>query len=393
VPKLTKRSVESADVREKPYFLFDDQIPGFCVRVSPGGRRHYYLQYMKYKSVKRISIGQHGIITAERARDKALAILADIKDGGDPQGAKEDKLKEPDVREISVRYMDEHVKIHCKKRTIYEYQRYLDKHILPMLGSVKISEVTRKDIANFHHKLRQKPYEANRCLEVLSKMFNLAEMWGFRPDGTNPRKHIKKFPELTRERYLTQEETKRLGNILQELVIEKESISAINCIRLLFYTGCRLMEIQTLKWNYIDWNNSCLRLPDSKTGAKVVYVGPHVIEFLHAIQENNDTPKDNPYVIYGTLPGAYLSDMQKPWRRIRKRVNLEDVRIHDLRHSFASYAVSNGMSLAMIGKLLGHTQVQTTARYAHLMADSVKEAASNVSGGIVSLMRYSSINL
>jgi len=180
---------------------------------------------------------------------------------------------------------------------------------------------------------------------------------------------------------------------LQELVIEKESISAINCIRLLFYTGCRLIEIQTLKWNYIDWNNSCLRLPDSKTGAKVVYVGPHVIDFLHAIQENNDTPKDNHYVLYGTLPGAYLSDMQKPWRRIRKRVNLEDVRIHDLRHSFASYAVSNGMSLAMIGKLLGHTQVQTTARYAHLMADSVKEAASNVSGGIVSLMRYSSINL
>jgi len=146
---------------------------------------------------------------------------------------------------------------------------------------------------------------------------------------------------------------------------EVESLSAIHCIKLLLFTGCRLSEIQTMKWEYIKWDKHEIHLPDSKTGAKTVYISDQVIQLLRHIKNHLDTP-----------------DMQKPWRRIRKRALLPDVRIHDLRHSFASYAASQGMSLQMIGKLLGHTQVQTTARYAHLMADPIKEAAGQVANAI-----------
>jgi integrase len=390
MPRLTKRSVESAAIKEKPYFIFDDQVLGFCVRISTSGKRHYYLQYLKYKIVKRFAIGQHGILTVEKARDKAIAMSVNIKEGGDPQKEKEDKLKEPIVSELAQRYMEEHVKVHCKPRTATGYQRYLDKHILPMIGYMKVSEVTRKDIANLHHHLRKIPYEANRCLEVISKMFNLAELWGLRPDGTNPRRHIKKYLMKSRERYLSKEEAKRLCEILDEIkCYPDENLSAVYCIQLLLLTGCRLGEIQTLKWEYIDYENAILRLPDSKTGAKIIYAGDIVINLLKEIKNHPARPIDNPYVIWGRNPGAYLNNVQKPWRRFRVMANIEDVRIHDLRHSFASFAVSKGMSLPMIGKLLGHTQVQTTARYAHIMAEPLKEAASNVTCELSIFMKIS----
>ncbi|PIR39746.1 MAG: integrase [Alphaproteobacteria bacterium CG11_big_fil_rev_8_21_14_0_20_39_49] len=394
MPKLTKRNVESAAIKEKPYFLFDDQITGFCVRISPSGKRHYYLQYLKYKTVKRFALGQHGVLTVENARNKAIAMLASIKDGGDPQKEKEEKLKEPIVRELAKRYMDEHVKVHCKPSTTTGYQRYLDKHILPMLGYMKVSEVTRKDIANMHHHLRNIPYEANRCLEVVSKMFNLAELWGLRPDGTNPRRHIKKYPMKSRERYLSKEEAKRLGEVLDEIkCYPDENLSAVYCIQLLLLTGCRLGEVQTLKWEYIDYENAILRLPDSKTGAKIIYAGDVVINLLEEIRNHPARPIDNPYVIWGRNAGAYINNIQKPWRRFRTMAGLEDVRIHDLRHSFASFAVSKGMSLPMIGKLLGHTQVQTTARYAHIMAEPLKAAAGDVTGELSSLMKINNVSV
>ena len=159
--------------------------------------------------------------------------------------------------------------------------------------------------------------------------------------------------------------------------------SAINAFRLLIFTGCRLSEIQTLKWDYIDWHMRTLRLPDSKTGAKVIPVSQHVIDLLLQIRNHHEPPDDNEYVIYGTLLNAQLNDLQAPWRRIRKVAGLEDVRIHDLRHSFASFAVSSGHSLPMIGKLLGHTQVQTTARYAHLMTDPMQKAADEIVGNML----------
>jgi integrase len=207
-------------------------------------------------------------------------------------------------------------------------------------------------------------------------MFNLAELWGLRPDGTNPRKHIQKYPEEKRQRFLSVAELRRIGEVLGEM--EDEGIelpSAILAARLLILTGCRLNEIMTLKWSYVDIMDRVLRLPDSKTGAKVVHLGQPAIDLLQAAER----VEGNPWVISGTLPGKRLSDLQPFWRRVRARAGLKNVRIHDLRHTFASIAVASGQGLPMIGKLLGHTQVQTTARYAHLAADPVKSAADLVS--------------
>ncbi len=390
MPKLTKNIVERAETKDKPYFLFDNTLTGFCVRVSPNAKRHYYVQYMKNKKVKRASIGKHGIYTTEKARDEAVIMLGEIKAGADPQQTKSDKRKEPLVEDLAERYMEEHVEQHCKLSTTKSYRRYLDKRILPHLGNIKVSEVQRSDIANFHHSLRSTPYEANRCLEVISKMFNLAELWGLRDDNSNPRRHIKKFPMKARERYLSKEEVKRLGEVIEETKLyPDENLSAVYCIQLLLLTGCRLGEIQTLKWEYIDHEKQVLNLPDSKTGAKPVYVGKTVMSVLNELYKHPARPKDNPYVIWGQNDGQHLNNIQKPWRRFRERANLQDVRIHDLRHSFASFAVSDGMSLAMIGKLLGHSQVQTTARYAHLMSDAMTEAASGVTDVLGELMNVS----
>jgi integrase len=255
----------------------------------------------------------------------------------------------------------------------------LERVIIPALGRHRVTEVTRADIAKIHHDLRHIPYDANRCLEIISKMFSLAEMWGLRPEGTNPRKHIKKYPEEKRERFLSAAELRRVGEVLREMEDEGVELpSAIVAVRLLILTGCRLGEIMTLKWEYVDFAGKALRLPDSKTGAKVVHLGQPAVEVLQKIER----VEKNPWVIVGTKPGARLSDLQPFWQRVRARAGLKDVRIHDLRHTFASTAVAAGQGLPMIGKLLGHTQVQTTARYAHLAADPLKDAAERVASSL-----------
>jgi integrase len=214
---------------------------------------------------------------------------------------------------------------------------------------------------------------------VVSKMFNLAEMWGLRPDGSNPRKHIRKYPEEKRVRFLSAAELRRVGEVLREIEGERlELPSAILAVRLLIFTGCRLNEIMTLKWEHVDFTDRVLRLPDSKTGAKVVHLGQPAIEHLNAAPRI----EDNPWVITGILVGKRLSDLQSFWQRVRARAGLKDARIHDLRHTFASTAVASGQGLPMIGKLLGHTQVQTTARYAHLAADPVRNAADSVASSL-----------
>ena len=206
------------------------------------------------------------------------------------------------------------------------------------------------------------------------KMFSLAEVWGLRPDGSNPCRHVKRYKERNRERFLSPEETERLGEVLREA--EDEMPSAVAAFRLLLLTGCRLSEIQFLRWEYVK--DDCIELRDAKTGGRVVPLGPEARAILAGLSREDD----NPWVIAGKLPGSHITDLQKPWRRIRARAGLEDVRIHDLRHSYASRALALGESLTMIGKLLGHTQVQTTARYAHLARDSIQTAAARITGSI-----------
>lgn len=379
MPRLTKRVIEAAEIQAAEHFIWDDSLPGFGVRVLPSGRKGYIVQYRAGRRSRRMSLGPSTVLTCEQARTRAITIIAAARGGDDPAARRDADRRTATVKELADRFDKEHVSLRIKESTAKGYRRLLQLTILPALGRHRVTEVTRADIAKLHHDLRHIPYEANRCLEVISKMFSLAEMWGLRPDGSNPRKHIKKYAEEKRERFLSPVELKRVGEVLREM--EREGIelrSAIAATRLLILTGCRLNEIMTLQWEHVDLPGKALRLPDSKTGAKVVHLGQPAIDVLEKIAR----VETNPWVIVGTLPGARLTDLQPFWQRVRARAGLNDVRIHDLRHTFASTAVTSGQGLPMIGKLLGHTQVQTTARYAHLASATIKTAASDVSAEI-----------
>lgn len=375
MPKITKRSVDAAVPADKEFFLWDDELKGFGLRVYPSGRKMYLAQFRAGGRLRRVNIGLHGALTPELARTEAMKHLSDVRLGGDPATDRDKRKASPTMKEFGQRFLNEHVAIHCKPSTYGEYKRSVELFINPKLGSHRIIDVTRADVVNLHQSMKTTPYQANRTLGVLSVMFTVAHTWGVRSDGVNPCWKVKRYKEVKRERYLTPDELARLGQVLRESDAEPE---AANCIRLLLLTGCRLGEIQTLKWDYIDFRAGVLHLPDSKTGAKIVPIGQAVIDLLKKIPK----VKDNPYVITGRVEDQYLTDIQKPWRRIRKRAGLDGLRIHDLRHSFASDALQLGQDLTMIGRLLGHTQVQTTARYAHLKTDPIRAAADHVSEAI-----------
>lgn len=375
MPKITKRSVDAAAPTDKEFFLWDDELKGFGLRVYPSGRKMYLAQFRAGGRLRRVNIGIHGALTPELARTEAMKHLSDVRLGGDPATDRDKRKASSALKEFGQRFLKEHVAVHCKPSTYGEYKRSVELFINPKLGSHRIIDVTRADVVNLHQSMKTTPYQANRTLGVLSVMFTVAHTWGVRSDGVNPCWKVKRYKEVKRERYLTPAELARLGQVLRESDAEPE---AANCIRLLLLTGCRLGEIQTLKWDYIDFRAGVLRLPDSKTGAKIVPIGQAVINVLKEIPKL----KDNPYVITGRVEGQYLTDIQKPWRRIRKRAGLDGLRIHDLRHSFASDALQLGQDLTMIGRLLGHTQVQTTARYAHLKTDPIRAAADHVSEAI-----------
>lgn len=385
MPKLTKRVVEAAEAKAaSDYFIWDDDLPGFGIRIFPSGRKRYVVQYRAGRRPRRINIAPTGALPCEQARTRAMAIIAAVKAGDDPAARRDADRAAITVKELAERFDREHISVRVKATTAKGYRRLLEKTILPALGRHRVIEVTRADIAKLHHDQRHIPYEANRCLEVVSKMFSLAEMWGLRPEGSNPRKHIKKYPEEKRERFLSPAELKRVGEVLREMEAEGiELPSAIAAVRLLMLTGCRLGEIMTLKWDHVDFAGGALRLPDSKTGAKVVLLGQAAVEALKKIYR----VEGNSWVIVGTKPGAHLTDLQPFWQRVRARAGLKDARIHDLRHTFASTAVAAGQGLPMIGKLLGHTQVQTTARYAHLAADPVRAAADQIAKTIAAALK------
>jgi integrase len=370
MPKLTKRSVEGFELRAKSYFEWDSEIKGFGVRIMPSGTRTYQVQYRKGGRTRRASIGRHGNITAEQARNRAREVMGELSKGENPVEEIAQHRRAPTASALCERFFEDHVKQRCKASTQGEYRRAIDLFINPAIGSFKTVDVERRDVAELHHKFRHKPYQANRTLGVLSKMFNLAEIWGLRPDGSNPCRHVPKYREVKRERFLSQIELQRLGQVLSEAEHDgSETPYVVAAFRLLLLTGCRLGEIQTLQWQFITGDG--MELPDTKTGARRIPLPQAARAVLSALPRL----PGNPYVIAGKMPGKYATDLQHPWRRIRARAGLTGVRIHDLRHTYASNAVSSGMPIQMVGRLLGHTQLQTTMRYAHLADDPVKRAA------------------
>jgi integrase len=259
-------------------------------------------------------------------------------------------------------------------------------HLAERLRSRPLGAIARADIATLHLKLRDKPYQANRLLAVLSKFFNWAKMQDLRSDASNPCRHIKKYRERKRERFLTECELGRLGQALVNA--ETEGLASpwvIAAIWLLILTGARHSEIRKLLWSEVDLSRRRLRLRESKTNEKTIYLSDAAVEILASIPRLDD----NPHVICGEKIGACLVNLQKPWRRIRQMADLDDVRIHDLRHSFASFAAARGHSLQAIGALLGHAQTSTTARYAHLTENGVARTNDDVCALIAARMKHS----
>ena len=373
---ISKRTVDGLSVAEKDAVFWDRELPGFGVRVYPSGAKVYVVQCRAEGRSRRITLGRHGVISADQARRKAALAIARIKGGEAPEPAPAGKAT---VAALGERYLKEYVAVHCKPSSAKLYRRALDKFILPAYGNLAVEAVEREHVSELHYRLRDIPYQANRVLEIESKLFNLAELWGLRREGGNPCRFVRKYRERKRERFLSDEEFRRLGEVLNEMETKGAvSAYAATAIRLLMLTGCRRNETVTLRWEGVDLEADELRLPDGKTGARPVPLSPAAAEVLSRLPRRTD----NPWVIPGSKPGAHLANLQPPWERVRKRAGLDDVRIHDLRHSFASRALALGESLPMIGKLLGHTQVQTTARYAHLARDSVKASASRIASSI-----------
>ena len=329
---------------------------------------------------RRPKIGDHGVMTCEEARSVAQRWLLEVNQGKDPSAEKQELRLSPTLQEISDKYMQEHAP-HKKVSSRKEDQRLWTQYILPPLGNLKVSSLTRTDIAKLHHSLHHLPTTANRVLSLLSKALNLSELWGFRPNHSNPCLHIKKYSENKRDRFLNQEEILRLFTALEEEERVYQNLWTVHAIRLLLLTGCRLNEILALTWEEVDLDHHCLRLQDSKTGKKLVYLSSTAIDLFKIIPRE----ADNPYMICGKKDKSHLINLQKPWRRIRKHADLGDVRLHDLRHTFASIAASNGLSLPIIGALLGHKQTQTTARYAHLIGQPLLEASEKISTHIMGI--------
>lgn len=382
MPRLTKRLVDSAEIHPKDYFIWDSDLPGFGIRIFGSGRKSYLVQYRTGRRTRRITLGKHGALTPDEARKEARQILAAVARGADPAEEAKRERHSPTVGDLCNRFLNEHVDRHTKPKTAEGYRVLIRRFIRPRLGTFRVSDVTRADVAALHAHMNDRPYQANRAVAVLSKMFNLSEQWGWRPEMSNPCKYIKPYAEKKRERFLSPEEISRLGQVLRQVEQEgSETASAILAIRLLLLTGCRMNEVLTLKWEHVKGDR--LRLPDSKTGAKTIFLGPEAMDLLQRAQRVDG----NEYVIVGRADGKHLHEIQRPWRRIRARAGLNDVRLHDLRHSFASVAVAHGESLPVIGKLLGHAQPQTTAQYAHLAEDPTQGAAARISSRIAGFLK------
>ena len=279
IPRITKRSVDAVKADGTDTVYWDGELTGFGLRVRRSGRKSYVVQTRIAGKLCWFTIGSHGPLNPDQARARALEILACAKRGINPRDADARREAEPSMADLGRRFLEDYVPVHCKPSTREEYRRSVRLFVDPVIGELRVPEVQRKDIAALHHGLRDKPYQANRTLGVLSKMFSLAEVWGWRPDGTNPCRHVKRYKEHKRERFLSPEETERLGQVLREA--EEEMPSAVAAFRLLLLTGCRMSEIRDLRWDYVK--DDCFELPDANTGGRVVPLGPEARAVLSSI--------------------------------------------------------------------------------------------------------------
>jgi integrase len=375
--KITKAAVDRLFPGD---MIWDSEIRGFGVRCQRRDRV-YVVKYRSQSRQRWYTIGKHGSPwTPDLARREAKRILGLVAEGKDPADKKKKDRSAPTISALADRFLEEHVEAKSKDRTHIEYKRLVERIVKPELGRLKVDDVRPSDIEKLHLKFRATPYQANRLVALLSKMFN----WSGRRGERNPCVGVERFAEQKRRRYLSSAELARLGGALaQAEELKLTSPYVVAAIRLLVFTGARLTEILTLRWDHVDLERGLLNLADSKTGAKTIYLNAAARRLLITLPHL----EDNPFVVPGERQRKHLVNLEKPWRKIRDLAELPDVRLHDLRHSFASVGAGAGLGLPVIGALLGHAQPATTARYAHLASDPLQQAADVIGERLESAMR------
>jgi integrase len=407
--RITKRTIDAAAPGASRYELWDADLKGFGLRVEPSGAKSFIVRYRAgaggRSAPKRfVSLGRYGHLTPEEARRMAREVLGAAAQGEDPAAHRDNRRKAATVSELAQAFLSEHVETKRKPATISLYRHALNNHALPELGRRKAEDITRADIARLHHKLRDRPFLANRIVAVLGSMFSWGAEHGKLPEGFNPTRKLEMYREDKRERFLSVDELERLGAAIREAetrglswdpdttkVNSKHAPKAGNrrvkigaeaaaAIRLLLLTGARLREILHLKWEYVDLERGLLLLPDSKTGRKTIVLNTPALSVLGTLQ------RVSTYVIPGEDSTKPRSDLKRPWAAVSFHAGLSGVRLHDLRHTHASFGAGSGMGLPILGKLLGHTQSVTTARYAHLDADPLRRASNKIGEAIAAAL-------
>jgi integrase len=368
--KVTKSAIDRLIYSKqdgKQDIYWDDQLPGFGVRVYPSGKKSFVLFY-RAKGRQHIRvIGQYGTITLEQARDRAKKDLVAVLDERDPLEEKQKARRGSKFKQLCDDYIERHAKEH--KKSWVEDKRRIDKYLLPAFSTTRIDAITRADVAQLHVAISKNyPYMANRCLEQLSKMFQLAALWGHVPAGhMNPAKGIQANKEEKRDRWIKPDELPRLAKAINN----EENLYGSKALWLYLLLGVRRDELLRAKWSDIDWERKELRLSETKAD-RIHYVplsGP-------AITILQDLPKQraNPYILPGEKRGHHLVNIEKVWQRVRKAAGVEDVRLHDLRRTLGSWLAQSGNSLHLIGRVLNHSSQSTTAIYARFAQDNVREA-------------------
>lgn len=393
--KLTKTAVDNALVIDRRYHIYDTEIPGFSVKIEPSGSKVYVFDYRagaggRSAAKKRITIGKAGPLTPEQARTKAKELYAQIALGDDPGDKRQAERGKTFFKHVAERYLKEYITHHNKPSTVKGKKWNIYGTILPQFRHMNVEDITRKDIQEWHSKLHETPANANRALATLSHIMSICEDWGMREHNTNPCLGIKRYRENKRDRYLNEEELRRLINVLNQC--EREGLEEKNMMiffRMLIFTGARQGELLTAKWEYVNREEMALELPDSKTGKKKINLSAEALAEIDKLER----VVGNPYLFPGYFKdveeklGRHHSPPNEMWHRILKRAEIKNFRKHDLRHAYASFAIMAGLTLEEIGQLLGHLTPQTTKRYSHLIDSHRKKIANTVGTKIAAIIQ------
>jgi integrase len=368
--RLTKKYIETfvyEGIPPQRDVRWDDDVSGFGIRIYPSGKKAFVLSYRINNRKHLLTIGDFGILTLDQARKLAKQECVKVLNNVNPLDNRKLSGKEQTMRALCEAYLSRYSKIH--KKTWKEDERRINKHILPKWGSFSIKSISRSDIASFHAQIgKAAPYEANRILRLLSKMFSLAGQWGFVEEVTpNPAKSIRLLKEEKRDRWLRPEELPQLVDAIEQ---EPNKV-ATQAVWLYLLTGARKSELLQAKWDDIDWERKELRIAETKAG-RIHYIP--LIELACQLLKSIQSIKDNPYIFPGNVIHRPLVNITKPWKRICAKAGLEDIRLHDIRRTVGSWLAQSGNSLHLIGKILNHSNQSTTATYARFAQDQGRTA-------------------